>query len=326
MALFGMRFDFRVPDFAPGSAADRYAAALDMAAWADRNGIMFINLSEHHGSPDGYCPSPLPVAAAMAARTQTLRITIGAMVPSFHDPLRLAEDIAVVDLLSGGRVEVVLTNGYVASEFEMYDVPLRERPSRTTEAVEVLRQAWTGEPFEYRGRTVQVTPAPATPGGPRIQLGGSSEGAARRAARIADGLMPSTPEIYEFYRDELRLLGKPDPGPYPGADTGVTFLATDVDAAWEELAPHAMHEVNAYGRWAADAGTGTDGGYDQFEDPDELRASGRYRVVTPDEMVAELRDAGPFAFTMLHPLVGGLAPEAGWRTLELLEHEVLPRL
>jgi alkanesulfonate monooxygenase SsuD/methylene tetrahydromethanopterin reductase-like flavin-dependent oxidoreductase (luciferase family) len=295
-----------------------------MAEFAERKGFVMINLSEHHGSPDGYLPSPLPMAAALAARTTGIRIVVGAMVAAFHDPLRLAEDIAVVDLVSGGRVEVVLTNGYVASEFDMFDVSMKERARRTTRAVEVLRSAWSGEPFEYEGRTVTVTPTPTTPGGPPIKLGGSTEAAARRAARIADGLMPSTPEIFDFYRDELERLGKPDPGPYPGGDTRIVHLAEDVDAGWEELAPYAMHEVNAYGRWAVDAGMST--GYDLFDDPDALRADGRYRVLTPDEMVADLQEKGPFAFAMFHPLVGGLPPEAGWRSLELLEREVLPRL
>lgn len=304
--------------------AERYAAALEMADFAERTGFFMINLSEHHGSPDGYLPSPLPVASAIAARTATIRIVVGAMVASFHDPLRLAEDIAVVDLLSPGRVEVGLTNGYVASEFELFGVPMNERARRTTRAVEVLKAAWTGEPFEYEGRTVQVTPTPSTPGGPPIKLGGSTEAAARRAARIADGLMPSTPEIFEHYRDELRLLGKPDPGPYPGGDTSIVHLAEDADAGWEELVPYAMHEVNAYGRWAVDAGMAT--GYDVFDDPDELRADGRYRVLTPDEMVEDLKEKGPFAFAMFHPLVGGLPPEIGWKSLHLLEHEVLPRL
>jgi len=326
MALFGMRFDFRVPDWAPGTAAERYAAALDMAQYAERMGFLFVNLSEHHGSPDGYCPSPLPVAAAMAARTTQLKIMISAMIPSFHDPIRLAEDIAVVDLIANGRVDVVLTNGYVASEFDMFGVALKERPSRTTRCVEVLRRAWSGEPFEHEGRTIQVTPTPSAKGGPPIKLGGSTEAAARRAARIADGLVPSNPEIFEFYRDELRLLGKPDPGPYLGTDTGIVHLAEDADEGWAQLAPHAMHEVNAYGRWAIEAGTGTAGGYDTFDDPEELRASGRYRVLTPDDMVAELKDGGPFAFSMFHPLIGGLPPELGWRSLELLEHEVVPRL
>lgn len=326
MAFFGLRFDMRVPEWADGSAAERYRAAVDMTEWADSLGFVTVVLSEHHGSPDGYLPSPLPMAGAFAARTTNIGINISAMVTSFHDPLRLAEDLAVVDLLSGGRLSVVLTNGYVTSEFEMFDRPLSERVARTTEAVTTLKQAWSGEPFEYRGRSVRVTPTPAQPGGPRISLGGSVEAAARRAARIADGFIPSTPEIWKYYVDERIRLGHPDPGPYPGGDTRVTFVADDPDEFWSALAPHAMHEVNAYGAWSEAAGLGASGGYEMFTDADALRASERYRVLRPEEMVTELDAVGPFAFTMFHPLVGGLSPEWGWRSLRLFEREVLPRL
>ena len=326
MAFFGIRFDMRMPSMAPGTRADRYGAAVDMVEWADSLGFVTAVLSEHHGSPDGYLPSPLPLAAAMAARSSNIRIGIAAMVSSFHDPLRLAEDVAVVDLISNGRIDLTLTNGYVDAEFAMFDVPLSGRAKRTTESVEVLKQAWTGEPFEFRGRTVQVLPTPAQPGGPPISLGGSVEAAARRAARIADGFMPSTPEIWEFYADECVKIGKPDPGPYLGGDTSVIHVATDVDEGWTELAPYAMHEVNAYGDWAASAGIEGATGFVRVDDPYVLRATGQYRVLTPQELVAELTAKGPFAFCMLHPLVGGLAPEAAWRSLRLIEHEVIPNL
>jgi len=326
MAFFGIRFDMRMPSMAPGTRADRYGAAVDMVEWADSLGFVTAVLSEHHGSPDGYLPSPLPLAAAMAARSSNIRIGIAAMVSSFHDPLRLAEDVAVVDLISNGRIDLTLTNGYVDAEFAMFDVPLSGRAKRTTESVEVLKQAWTGEPFEFRGRTVQVLPTPAQPGGPPISLGGSVEAAARRAARIADGFIPSTPEIWEFYADECVKIGKPDPGPYLGGDTSVIHVATDVDEGWTELAPYAMHEVNAYGDWAASAGIEGATGFVRVDDPDVLRATGQYRVLTPQELVAELTAKGPFAFCMLHPLVGGLAPEAAWRSLRLIEHEVIPNL
>ena len=179
MAYFGIRFDLRDPGFSGVPLADRYAAALDMAAWADRTGFVSLTLSEHHGSPDGYLPSPLPMAAAVAARTERISIQVAAMVAAFHDPLRLAEDAAVVDLLSGGRLELVIANGYVADEFAMFGVPMEERVARTTEAIEVLRRAWTGAPFEHRGRTVRVTPSPARPRGPKLAMGGSSEAAAQ---------------------------------------------------------------------------------------------------------------------------------------------------
>lgn len=326
MALFGLRFDFRNPPIAGTSMTERYQAALDMVEWADNLGAVAIVLSEHHGSDDGYLPSALTMASAMAARTRTARINIAAVVASLHDPLRLAEEAAVVDLISGGRLDLVLVNGYVASEFDMFGRPLDQRVSRTVETVGVLRQAWTGEPFEYQGRKVRVTPRPHQEGGPRITLGGSSEAAARRAARLGDGFMPSTGGLWDFYRDELQKLGRPDPGPFAGGDTSVVHLATDRDAGWAAMAPYALHEVNAYGAWMQDAGVAGVGGYQPVADADALRGTGQYRVVTPDEMVAELREKGPFAFVMFHPLVGGTPPAVGWESLRLFEHEVLPRL
>jgi alkanesulfonate monooxygenase SsuD/methylene tetrahydromethanopterin reductase-like flavin-dependent oxidoreductase (luciferase family) len=326
MAFFGLRFDFRNPSFAETTMADRYRAALDMAEWADNLGAVALILSEHHGSDDGYLPSPLPLAAAIAARTTNVRINLAALVASFHDPLRLAEDIGVVDLISEGRLDLIITNGYVGEEFAMFDQPIGRRAQRTTELVSVLRQAWTGEPFEYRGRTVTVTPRPHQVGGPKISLGGSTEPAARRAARIGDGFMPSTPAVWEFYRDEVQRLGRPDPGPHPGGGTEFVHLASDPEEGWERIAPHALHEVNAYGAWMASAGLEATGGYVSVADADALRATGQYRVLTPDQMVAEVTEQGPFAFVAFHPLMGGIPPELAWESLHLFEHEVLPRL
>jgi alkanesulfonate monooxygenase SsuD/methylene tetrahydromethanopterin reductase-like flavin-dependent oxidoreductase (luciferase family) len=326
MALFGIRFDFRNPPVAGTTMSERYQAALDMTEWADRLGFMVCTLSEHHGSPDGYLPSPLPIAAAMAARTRQIRFNIAAFVAAFHDPVRLAEDIAVVDCISQGRVDVVVTNGYVDSEFAMFGRSLSERPKYTTECVETLRKAWAGEPFEYRGRTVTVTPRPHQPGGPAITMGGSSERAARRAARIGDGFLPSSPPLWDFYRDECLALGKPDPGPYLGGDTSFFHIAKDHDEGWEQIAPFALHEVNAYGEWMAQAGVSGVGGYESVTDVDVLRGTGQYRVVTPDELVDELRAKGEFGFALFHPLMGGIPPEIGWQSLRLFEAEVLPRL
>jgi len=325
MALFGIRFDFRNPAIAGTTMTQRYAAALDIAEWADEHGFVVTILSEHHGSADGYLPSPLTMAAAIAARTKQLRIYIAALVASFHDPLRLAEDIAVVDQISGGRLDLVITNGYVASEFAMFDRSRQERPSRTTELVATLRQAWTGEPFEFRGRTVQVTPPPCQPGGPKLTMGGSTEVAARRAARLGDGYMPSTPELWSFYRDEVIALGRPDPGEYAGADTNFIHVAKDPDVGWNDIAPYALHETNAYGEWMAEAGVGAAGGYEPCTDADSLRATGQYRVLTP-ETFDEVRAKGPYGFTLLHPMMGGIPPELAWSSLRLIESDVLPAL
>ena len=324
MPFFGLRFDFRNPELAGTAMADRYAAALDMAEWADRLGFVTVVLSEHHGSADGYLPSPLPMAAAIAARTRNVRIQLAALIAPFHDPLRLAEDVAVVDLLSNGRLDLVVANGYVPGEFAMFGEAMSDRVRRTTELVSVLKQAWTGRPFEYRGRTVQVTPTPAQPGGPAISLGGSTDAAARRAARIADGFMPSNPGLWDAYRAEVVALGRPDPGPSTGGDTSAFHIARDREQGWADYAPYAMHEMNAYGAWMAEGGVGAAGGYTQIADADALRATGQYRVVTPDDLTAELQAAGPFGFAMFHPLCGGMPIDLAWSSLRLFEEVVLP--
>ena len=235
--LFGLRFDFRNPPIAGTAMAERYAAALDMAEWADRLGCVTIVVSEHHGSPDGYLPSPVPMVAAMAARTTHVRFTIAALIAPFYDPLRLAEDLVVLDNLSRGRVDVVLAGGYVADEFAMFGVPMNERAKRVTETVATLRSAFAGQPFDFRGRHLCVTPGPFRPGGPGISLGGTSEAAARRAARIADGFIPSDPGVWDFYRDETTKLGKPDPGPCPVATNSVVVLAEDPAAGYATRRP-----------------------------------------------------------------------------------------
>jgi alkanesulfonate monooxygenase SsuD/methylene tetrahydromethanopterin reductase-like flavin-dependent oxidoreductase (luciferase family) len=319
--MFAMRFDFRNPPIAGTTMAERYAAALDMAAWADGLGCVNITVSEHHGSPDGYLPSPIPMLAAMAARTTSVRFLIAALIAPFHDPLRLAEDMVTLDILSRGRVDLVVAGGYVHEEFAMFDVPMNERGRRVTEVVSTLKAAFAGQPFEYRGRTVHVTPAPFRPGGPSISLGGSSEPAARRAARIADGFIPSVPEIWEFYRDEVRQLGRPDPGPSPIGANRVVALAEDPDEGWHKMAPYFLHETNAYGLWQAQDDVAAP--FHGVADVDALRAAGQYRVLSPDEFVAEMK-AAPFPFVLFHPLCGGMPPDLAWSSLRLFEHDVLP--
>lgn len=319
--LFTLRFDFRNPDFAGTSPADRYAAALDMAEWADRLGCVSIAVSEHHGSPDGYLPSPVPIIAAMAGRTTNVRFMVAALIAPFYDPLRLAEDLVVLDHLSKGRIDVIVAGGYVSREFAMYGVPMAERARRVTETVGTLKAAFTGEPFEFRGRTVQVTPAPYRAGGPSVLLGGSSEPAARRAARIADGFIPSVPEIFDYYRDEVQKLGRPDPGPTVIGDTDVVALAEDPDAGWEQMAPFFLHETNAYGLWQAEEKVATP--YRMMSDVDELRKTNQYRVLTPGEHIEELR-AAPMPLAMFHPLCGGMPIDLAWSSLRLFEERVLP--
>jgi len=325
MAYFALRFDLRNPPVAGTTMAERYQAALDMAEWADSLGFAAITLSEHHGSNDGYLPSPLTMAAAIAGRTRQIRILVAALVAPLYDPLRLAEDAAVVDNLSGGRLDLVIGAGYVPSEFAMFGVEVSERVQRVTKAITTLRNAWTGEPFEYSGRTVRVTPAPYRPGGPGLMMGGSSEGAARRAARLGIPFMPTDGAVWEFFRNETILHGRPDPGPYLGGDTSFVHLARDVEQGWDQIAPFALHEANEYGRALAAGGRGTASGYRPFDSVAELRATGQYRVLRPEELIVELSGPGLRSLAV-HPMMGGIPPKVAWESLRLLEQEVIPAL
>lgn len=314
-------YDLRSPAFGTPTE-DLYAAALAQAEWADLVGLDAIQLMEHHGSADGYLPAPLVFASAVAARTTRIRIWISALVLPLHDPVMAAEELAVLDLVSRGRITLVVASGYRRSEFEMFGADFESRASSAREGIEVLRQAWSGEPFRYEGRDVQVFPRPVQRPGIPIVLGGSTEGSARRAARIADGYRPTKPGLLDVYRDELTKLGTGEPRIPPSlAGHPTVFVTHDVDAMWEALAPHAMHDTNSYVEWTREQ----PGVYRQsrLSSGDQVRASSGYLVLTPDEAVARVRDG---LGLHLKPLLGGLDPELAWESLGLVESEVLPRL
>lgn len=318
--MVSLRYDLRLPDWAPHDRAALYETALEQMRWADRLGPAAISFSEHHDTDDGYLPSPLPLAGAAAATTSQAMILIAAIPAPFYDPLRLAEDLIVLDHTSRGRVDVVVGGGYVPDEFARHGLDLDQRAAAMEEVVHVLRSAWTGEPFTYRGRTVRVRPA-GYRDAPTIFMGGSSPAAARRAARLADVFIPENPDLWAPYREACLELGRPDPG--PGREPGPRFLwvAEDPETEWDRIGPYLLHEMNAYGRLAKEAGRDT--GYWEVDSLEELRDSGQYEIITPDECVQRTRATGMLG---LHPLCGGMTPELSWRMLDLVERAVLPAL
>ena len=116
--MFTLRFDMRAPiDGAP--IQDLYRTAVEMAEWAEGHGGLSVLISEHHCSPDRYIPSPMILATAIAARTSTIPISIGALLLNFYDPIRLAEDMAVLDIVGGGRASYTIALGYRPGEHAM---------------------------------------------------------------------------------------------------------------------------------------------------------------------------------------------------------------
>jgi alkanesulfonate monooxygenase SsuD/methylene tetrahydromethanopterin reductase-like flavin-dependent oxidoreductase (luciferase family) len=317
-----LTYDMRAPDFGV-PPVDLYQAAVEQCAWADRLGFDAVALLEHHASVDGYLPSPIVLGSAVAAVTERMLIRMSVVLLPLYHPIRLAEDLAVLDLISQGRLRLTVGAGYRPEEYEQFDLNIKRRPSLMEDGVEVLKQAWTGEPFEWRGHTVRVLPRPVQEPRPAIALGGSSPAAAKRAARIADDFQPVGPRLYDVYLEELAALGKPAPEPRPArrGGGGMFFhIAEDPDRAWSQIAPHAMHETNDYAAWAV----GMRGSpYKSFDTADELRESGMYEIVTPDAAVELIRERGGASFK---PLMGGLDPDIGWECLHLFESDVLPRL
>ncbi len=318
-----MRFDMRAPAIG-APAADLYEAALEMAAWADGRGALAAILCEHHGMSDGYLPSPLVLAAAMAARTTTLPIMVAAVVLPLYHPVRLAEDMVVIDILSRGRVSYVAAIGYRPEEYEMHDVDFHRRGAIAEEHLGVLLAAKSGAPFEFAGRTVRVTPTPFTPGGPPVAWGGGSVAAARRAGRHGLGFLAqrSDPALEPAFREAEAAHGH-EPGMclLPDDDTTTAlFVAEDVDLAWEELGPYLMHDVTMYA--ALNEGAPHSASISSATTADELRAEDTsHRIVTVDEAVDLVRGGTPL---QLHPLIGGLPPEVGWRYLRTVVDRVVP--
>jgi alkanesulfonate monooxygenase SsuD/methylene tetrahydromethanopterin reductase-like flavin-dependent oxidoreductase (luciferase family) len=326
MAIVTLRYDLRAPDFASSTLVERYAACLDQCAFADEHGIGMAVVSEHHAVDDGYLPSPLVLAGAIAARTRRMLITISALLVPLHDPLRLAEDLAVLDLLSGGRVSAVAGLGYRAEEFEMFGVDRSKRGKVLDEALDVMLQAWTGEPFEYRGRTVRVTPRSHTRPHPPLLVGGSTEVAARRAARHRLPFMPAVgdPELKALYRAACEELGWSDGAILLPSGPGFVHVTDDPERAWSQIGPFALHEAMTYAAWQRDGQRSNV--TTKATTIEELKASGIYWVVTPDECVERANGLRRSAAITLHPLMGGMAPTLGWESLELFVDKVLPRL
>lgn len=319
-----LRYDMRGP--AIGAPHEElYPAAVEQCAMADAAGFDTVYIAEHHGAEDGYCASPIVLGGAIAGRTRRMTIHFSALVAVLHHPLRLAEDLATLDLISQGRVEMTLGIGYREHEYAMFGVERKRRVPILEEMVGILEQAWTGEPFDFRGVEVMIRPRPAQKPRPPIYIGGSTEASALRAARIGDNYMPATPPLFEVYAEECRRLGRPvPPGPRVKGPLFL-FVTDDPERDLPVVAPHVMYTSNMNAQWARERGVGATP-YPPIEDLETFKANKSFAVVTAEDCVALLEGLGPDAEVTLHPLMGGLAPALGTRSLQLFIDHVLPAL
>ena len=326
MVMSLVRFNQVQPGLDPQEMADRHQASVAMAAYADEHGLDMVTLEEHHGADNGWSPSPLITAGLIFGRSATAQVTVSALLVPLHDPLRIAEDIAVLDLASGGRLVVIAGIGYRPEEYAAHDKSWADRGRLMDEALGAMLSAWTGEPFEYRGATVRVTPRPLTQPHPFILIGGTSKVAARRAARFGLPFFPAAnlPDLESYYYAQCEAFGTTGFCSMPPDHMHHVHLAEDPDRAWAELGGYFLHEATTYAGWQT--GDITSAVHSHATTVDELRAEGIYQVLTPAECVDQVREAGADAAVSMHPLVGGMPIEEGWRSLTLCAEQVLPKL
>jgi probable F420-dependent oxidoreductase len=333
-------FTAQIPPGSKRTFTQEYAEILDLVRLAETLGFDSAWVSEHHGSGDGYMPSLLPTLAAFAAATDRIKLGTGVILTPFYNPLRLAEDAATVDLISGGRLILGLGLGWREEEFRMFGVPLAERARRTAETVDILRLSWTGQRFSYEGKLlsfdqVKVTPAPERAGGPPIYLGGSVEAAIRRAGRIADGYIRTRGGEVERMRADLKTAedGARSAGKAASAlgfaQLQNVFVWEDGNA-WDVVREGAAHQIGVYGGWAAGGDTPGQGFLVGPVDEDSLR-----RITpsgTPQEVAHVLRPmieafGGREEFHLVVRLhYPGMDFDTASRAVELFGERVLPAL
>jgi alkanesulfonate monooxygenase SsuD/methylene tetrahydromethanopterin reductase-like flavin-dependent oxidoreductase (luciferase family) len=327
---FGLWYDFRQRP--PLEDYTRfYAECFEEIEEAERLGFTGVWLSEHHFVDDGYLPSPLVAAAAVAARTQRVTVGTNVLLLPMHHPLRVAEDAAVADLVSGGRFVLGVGQGYVQHEFEALGFDRKYRPSLFEEGIEIIRRAFeegrTGhEGKRWRFEDLPFEPRPRRP--TPIYVGAFADPAIDRAARLADGFLASTgggalADTYRKVREALARHGRADEE-FPFVASGVIYLHEDPEQARAEAAPAIAYQRSRYAEWGTDRGK---------PKPNPIRPEDlpweRYMVGDPDEVaegLIEVHERAPFDHFCFWARLPGITHEQALRSMRLFASEVAPRV
>jgi len=325
---FGYMLDFRNPPGSGIGAAEFHAAMLEQAEYADRAGIDSIWLTEHHFVDDGYLAAVMPALAAIAARTKRAAIGTYVLLAPFYHPLRLAEDTAFIDVISNGRLRLGIGLAYREEEFQGFQISRKERLGRTLETIEILKRAWTGEPFSFEGkyfkfRDAHILPRPVSQPHPELLWGGMNEVAIRRGAKLGLSFACNLGKReVEMYRTALRDLGK-DPANYNIVNNRVVYIADSEEQAWQDIEKAALYQAALYGKWLSAA----DGQSPIRPDGDRIRRNavlGHPAQVT--ERLKAIIAGTPMTELILATQLPGLEPGKALRSLERFATEVLPHL
>jgi probable F420-dependent oxidoreductase len=319
--------------FIPIEGGHYYTEALEEVTKAEELGFDSVWMEEHHSVTNHYWPSPLVVLAGFATRTSRLTLGTDILVAAFHNPVRLAEDAAVLDVMSGGRFTLGIAIGYKPDEFSLYGVELEKRGARFEEQLAIIKGLWTQERISFKGAYYTVDgrlePKPVTKPHPPIWIGGWGDITLRRAATLADNWIPGpTADLKRLLAGKKRFL---DNRRAAGRSQPITewpltrdLIIADTDRKARELAE--AHIMIAYrkeyaGGWRhpfIDASIATD--------LDRLMED-RFIIGGPDQCVRKIRRfVEEYGMTHLicRTFFPGMPHEHIMRELELIAREVAP--
>jgi len=322
----GVCYDFRNPADSGISNQQLYAEILEQVQWLDRIGADLVWFTEHHFVDDSYLPSWVPWAGAMASVTKHVRFGTDICLMPFNHPVRLAEDLAVLDNISGGRVELGVGMGYAPHEFRGFGIPMPRRVSLMDEGIEVLQRCFTGEKFSYTGKRyqledVRITPGYVQPGGPPLFIAAMSKAGAERAARYGTHFLPQGPKaVCKDWASAVRDAGRNPLDHRIGIIRNVVVTDPDGELAQQVIAGE-RYRMKLYAKFFSEGGQA-------LAAPDATIPQ-RYIIGDVEHCVAEL--VGFIREYGLTDIVSagqspGLRPAQLTDSLEALFTKVVPRV
>jgi alkanesulfonate monooxygenase SsuD/methylene tetrahydromethanopterin reductase-like flavin-dependent oxidoreductase (luciferase family) len=326
----GLYYDLRNPPQWERPVATVYGNALEQIEEAERLGIGSVWLTEHHFFEDGYLPQPFLFAAAIAARTRSIRIGTAISIAGLRTPVDIAEQAAVADILSNGRFELGLGAGYVGREFTAFGADVKDRFTSLEHRAREVRRLW-----DEGG----IAPLPVQDRVP-IWIGTQGARGARIAGRLGEGVLWLDAELVEVYRTALSEAGH-DPARARVTGLANMIVADDPEEAWARIAPHLSYQWTSYAAHSsADAAQELKARLDdkmegKGVDPHSLRSPGpvmnppAFDVVTPAEAVTRLRhwlEPLPVEHVYLWASIAGMPDDLVQRHIELLGREVAPHV
>jgi alkanesulfonate monooxygenase SsuD/methylene tetrahydromethanopterin reductase-like flavin-dependent oxidoreductase (luciferase family) len=323
----GVSYDFRNPVNSGVSDAHLYAEILEQVKWLDQIGADMVWFTEHHFVEDGYLPSWVPVAGAMAAVTSHVRFGTDICLMPFNHPIRLAEDLAVLDNISGGRVDIGLGMGYAPHEFRGFGFPPSRRVSLMNEGIEVLQQCFTGERFSYHGKRYQfedviIKPGYVQKGGPPIWLAAMSEPGALRAAHYDTNFLPQglRKKSFDPWVEALQSTDRNTSDKRVGIIRSI-LVTDDRSADWPVIRAAEKYRMQLYNRFFEESGEG----FGETGEP----VPQTWIVGDVEHCIGELKSfIREFGITDIVTMAvpPGLRADQMGDSLQLLFSEVVPRL